>query len=188
MTELAALSPVFHTFIRTWLGTTLVAATSKGLAAVLLGEDRDALIADLTRLFRARPTQAVSRETESMKAAADAVEQAFDNPAEPFDFPFDLQGTDFQRRVWQGLLEIPPGTTVTYSDLAAAVTDVKAVRAVAAACGANPVSVIIPCHRVIGRNGQLTGYYWGVETKRRLLAAEARFAGDLFSGLASQPK
>ncbi len=93
-----------------------------------------------------------------------------------FDLPLDLRGTPFQRAVWQALLQIPPGRTCRYADIAARVGRPQAVRAVGAAVGRNPVSVIVPCHRVLGGDGSLTGYAGGLERKRALLALEA--AGD----------
>jgi AraC family transcriptional regulator of adaptative response/methylated-DNA-[protein]-cysteine methyltransferase len=86
--------------------------------------------------------------------------------------PLDLRGTAFQLRVWKALQQIPPGETRTYSGLAAQMGMPKATRAVARACALNRVSVLVPCHRVVGASGSLTGYRWGVERKRALLAAE----------------
>ena len=88
-----------------------------------------------------------------------------------------MRGTVFQRQVWAALQEIPAGTTVTYSQLAAAIGRPTATRAVAAACGANPTAVVVPCHRVIGADGSLTGYRWGVERKRALLDREGAVHG-----------
>ena len=86
--------------------------------------------------------------------------------------PLDVRGTVFQRQVWAALRGIPRGSTVTYSQLAAAIGRPTATRAVAAACGANPTAVVVPCHRVIGADGSLTGYRWGVERKQALLDRE----------------
>ncbi|WP_228282812.1 methylated-DNA--[protein]-cysteine S-methyltransferase [Brevibacterium atlanticum] len=90
-----------------------------------------------------------------------------------FDLPLAPHGTEFQRSVWQGLLEIPYGSTANYGELAEAVGRPKAARAVGAANGKNPISIIVPCHRVIGANGSLTGYAWGEDKKRRLLTLES---------------
>jgi AraC family transcriptional regulator of adaptative response/methylated-DNA-[protein]-cysteine methyltransferase len=87
-------------------------------------------------------------------------------------FPLDVRATAFQQRVWKALQAIPRGETRTYSGLAAELGDPKATRAVARACATNPVAVIVPCHRVVGKNGSLTGYRWGVERKRQLLELE----------------
>ena len=98
----------------------------------------------------------------------------FDKGDEAFDLPFDLRGTPFQRRVWQALLDIPAGGTCSYADIARVIGAPQALRAVGAAVGRNPVSVIVPCHRVLGSDGSLTGYAGGVERKQALLALEAR--------------
>jgi AraC family transcriptional regulator of adaptative response/methylated-DNA-[protein]-cysteine methyltransferase len=95
-----------------------------------------------------------------------------ESPALGLALPLDVRGTAFQERVWQALREIPPGATVSYAQVAARIGAPKAVRAVAQACGANRLAVAIPCHRVVRRDGDLSGYRWGVERKRELLARE----------------
>jgi AraC family transcriptional regulator of adaptative response/methylated-DNA-[protein]-cysteine methyltransferase len=97
-----------------------------------------------------------------------------EEPGAAHDLPLDLRGTAFQAQVWAALRKIPAGATVTYSELAKQLGRPSATRAVAQACGANPVAVAVPCHRVIGSTGQLTGYRWGVERKRTLLEKEKR--------------
>ncbi len=99
-----------------------------------------------------------------------------DQPVRGLDLPFelDLKGTAFQQRVWQALRQIPAGSTASYTDIAKRIGMPKAVRAVAQACGANPVAIGVPCHRVVKRDGALSGYRWGVERKRALLDREAR--------------
>jgi O-6-methylguanine DNA methyltransferase len=95
-------------------------------------------------------------------------------PNRDLDLPLDIRGTAFQRRVWETLRRIPPGATATYADIAKAIGSPAAVRAVGRACGSNPIALAIPCHRVVGSNGSLTGYRGGVERKRALLAKEAK--------------
>src|SRR5690606_8501649 len=95
-----------------------------------------------------------------------------ETPALGLDLPLDIRGTAFQERVWRALREIPPGSTVSYSDLAQRIGPPKAVRAVGSACGANCIAVAIPCHRVLRRDGDVSGYRWGVERKRALLERE----------------
>ena len=95
-------------------------------------------------------------------------------PAIGLDLPLDVRGTAFQQRVWQALREIPAGSTVSYTDIANRIGSPKAVRAVAGACAANALAVAIPCHRVVKRDGALSGYRWGVERKRTLLEREAK--------------
>jgi methylated-DNA-[protein]-cysteine S-methyltransferase len=102
------------------------------------------------------------------------LDEYFNKKREIFDLPLDLQGTDFQKRVWNELLKIPFGKTISYKELSLRLGDIKAIRAVAAANGANPVSIIVPCHRVIGSDGSLTGYAGGLWRKRWLLEHESK--------------
>ena len=102
-------------------------------------------------------------------------------PSLGLQLPLDVRGTAFQERVWQALREIPPGSTVSYAELAARIGSPKAVRAVGSACGANPLAVAIPCHRVLRSNGDLSGYRWGLERKRALLLREAQGQRDLLA-------
>ena len=95
-------------------------------------------------------------------------------PSLGLNLPLDLRGTAFQERVWQALREIPAGVTVSYADIAQRMGAPRAVRAVARACGANTIAVAIPCHRVVRRDGDISGYRWGVERKRELLRREAQ--------------
>lgn len=152
------------------LGHVLVAATDRGVCAIMLGDDS----AELERQLRDR-FSAASRivADDAMSQAVDAVAACVEHPARAIDLPLDIQGTVFQQRVWQALRDIRAGTTLTYSQLAQRLGLPRAVRAVAAACGANPVAVAIPCHRVVGSDGALRGYRWGPERKRALLALEA---------------
>ena len=94
-------------------------------------------------------------------------------PAQRLDLPLDIRGTAFQQRVWAALSAIPPGKTATYKEIARAIGQPSAVRAVAQACAKNPLAVAIPCHRVVRTDGDLSGYRWGVERKRELIAREA---------------
>jgi methylated-DNA-[protein]-cysteine S-methyltransferase len=96
-----------------------------------------------------------------------------------FEVPLDMQGTDFQKRVWQQLLTIPFGETRSYMQIAAAIGAEHAVRAVGAANGANPIAIVVPCHRVIGSSGKLTGYGGGLPLKKRLLELEGAWTAEL---------
>ena len=109
---------------------------------------------------------------ECREALVDAVVAVVDDPTCAQPLPLDMRGTVFQQRVWQALTRISPGETVSYGELAHRIGSPSAVRAVARACGANPLAVAIPCHRVVGADGSLTGYRWGVERKRQLLRRE----------------
>lgn len=153
------------------LGWVLVAATQTGLAAVELGDDPQAMTAD----FRTRFSAATAVEDDA--ALTRLVEQVvglIDGETTGADLPLDVRGTAFQQRVWEALRRIPAGEVRTYAAIAAEIGAPKAVRAVGAACGANPVAVVTPCHRVVGSSGKLTGYRWGVERKRALLDREGR--------------
>jgi AraC family transcriptional regulator of adaptative response/methylated-DNA-[protein]-cysteine methyltransferase len=152
------------------LGSILVAATGQGVCAILLGDDPDALVRDLEHRFP--KAQLVGGDADFEQTVAKAV-GLVESPRRGLDLPLDVRGTAFQQRVWQALREIPAGSTVTYAQVAARVGAPKAVRAVAQACAANAVAVAIPCHRVVRRDGGLSGYRWGVERKRALLDREA---------------
>jgi len=109
-----------------------------------------------------------------LRRAAQALQRYFAGKVADFDLPLDLHGTPFQRSVWQALLRIPAGRTCSYGEIAQAIGAPQAVRAVGAAVGRNPASLVVPCHRVLGRDGSLTGYAGGVERKQALLALEGR--------------
>lgn len=151
------------------LGALLVAASDKGVCAVFLGDDPEALVRDLQDRFRAAELVGADRAFEDWVARVVAL---VEDPATGLDLPLDLRGTAFQQRVWQALRAIPPGQTVSYAELARRIGHPGATRAVAAACGANPVAVAVPCHRVVRSDGGLSGYRWGVERKRALLERE----------------
>ena len=151
------------------LGAILVAQSERGVCAILLGDDPDALVRDLQDKFRRANLIGADREFEQLIAQVVGFIEA---PALGLDLPLDLRGTAFQERVWQALREIPPGSTASYAEIAQRIGLPKAVRAVAQACGANSLAVAIPCHRVVRSDGNLSGYRWGVERKRQLLALE----------------
>lgn len=162
------------------LGKVLVAATERGVCAVMLGENETELVAELERRFgsaefvTAEDRNAAAAWPASLAQWTDTVLAEMREPAGARELPLDLRGTAFQARVWAALREIPCGETRTYVQLAAALGNPKAVRAVAGACGANPVAVAVPCHRVIGSSGKLTGYRWGIHRKKALLEREAQ--------------
>ncbi len=156
------------------LGAILVAQSERGVCAIQLGDDPEALVRDLQDRFPRARLIGGDGDFERLVAQVVGFVEA---PQLGLDLPLDVRGTAFQQRVWQALREIPPGRTVSYADIARRIGAPKAVRAVAQACGANPVAVAIPCHRVIRRDGDLSGYRWGVERKRELLRREAETAG-----------
>ncbi len=153
------------------LGTVLVAQSQRGICAITLGDDPEFLLQDLQRRF---PQAELIGGDAGFERLVAQVVGLIEAPAIGLDLPLDIRGTAFQERVWQALREIPPGTTASYTDIAARIGAPKAVRAVAQACGANPVAVAIPCHRVVRSDGGISGYRWGVERKRALLRRERR--------------
>jgi AraC family transcriptional regulator of adaptative response/methylated-DNA-[protein]-cysteine methyltransferase len=163
-----------YTLADSSLGRLVVATTARGVCLVAFGESDAELIAGVSERF---PRATIAPAAGESAAWVEAVVRLVDSPAGPdsavaAELPLDVRGTVFQRQVWSALRAIPSGTTVTYSQLAGAIGRPTATRAVASACGANPTAVVVPCHRVIGADGSLTGYRWGVERKRELLDRE----------------
>jgi AraC family transcriptional regulator of adaptative response/methylated-DNA-[protein]-cysteine methyltransferase len=155
------------------LGRMLVAATPAGICAIAFGRDDAELIADLRQRFDKAQLVAAKGNTGWLAdAVAFVASQTTEHPLAA-TFPLDVRATAFQQRVWKALQQIPRGQTRSYAEIARELGKPSAARAVAAACGANPIALAVPCHRVIGRDGSLTGYRWGVERKRKLLAAES---------------
>jgi AraC family transcriptional regulator of adaptative response/methylated-DNA-[protein]-cysteine methyltransferase len=155
---------------QSYLGWVLVAATERGICAIEFGDMPD----DLINQLQSRFPQAQFREADS--TFTNWVEQVVDfveTPQRGFNLPLDIQGTAFQQRVWQILQTIPSGSTASYAAIAQQIGNPKAVRAVARACATNQLAVAIPCHRVVSSDGTLSGYRWGVDRKRALLAREA---------------
>jgi AraC family transcriptional regulator of adaptative response/methylated-DNA-[protein]-cysteine methyltransferase len=152
------------------LGAILVARSERGVCAISMGDDPDALARDLQDRFPQATLVGGDAEFEQWVARVIGFVEA---PGLGLDLPLDVRGTAFQQRVWQALRTIPPGETATYSDIAQRIGAPNATRAVAQACASNVLAVAIPCHRVVRRDGTLSGYRWGVERKRALLASEA---------------
>jgi AraC family transcriptional regulator, regulatory protein of adaptative response / methylated-DNA-[protein]-cysteine methyltransferase len=152
------------------LGSILVAATDRGVCAIWLGDDPEALLRDLQDRFPQAELIGADPAFEHLVARVIGFVEA---PALGLDLPLDIQGTAFQQRVWQALRQIPPGATASYAEIAQRLGVPQAARAVARACASNTIAVAIPCHRVVRRDGALSGYRWGVERKRLLLEREA---------------
>lgn len=152
------------------LGAILVAATDKGVCAIALGDDPEALVHDLRDRF---PAARLIENDSDFAATLSRVVALVDEPWTPVGLPLDIRGTAFQQRVWEILRAIPPGQTWTYTEVAVALGVPRAARAVARACAANPIAVAIPCHRVVRSDGTPSGYRWGAARKERLQAREA---------------
>ncbi|MGA7886012.1 MAG: bifunctional DNA-binding transcriptional regulator/O6-methylguanine-DNA methyltransferase Ada [Acidobacteriaceae bacterium] len=163
------------------LGRLLIAATERGLCSVILGTSERELVSQL----RAQFPQADIRPNQRLQPMLRQILTQFTPHPAALDLSLDLRATAFQMRVWEALRRIPRGETCSYAQLARAVGNPKAVRAVAGACAANPVAVVIPCHRVIGSDGSLTGYRWGSDRKAKLLKMEQR-AGKRTAGPATK--
>ena len=163
-----------YTIVKSPLGKVLVAATDRGVSAVYLGDAENALVTDLKEEY---PRAEISQARDSFQRCVREIVQRIEGKQPRMELPLDLQATAFQRRVWQELQRIPRGRTRTYSQVARSLGKPKAVRAVARACATNPVSIVVPCHRVIREDGALAGYRWGLSRKEQLLAQE-RAAGN----------
>ena len=161
---------VRYTIASTPLGQLLVAATTRGVCFVSLADDAPALEAALAREL---PAAALVRDDDALGAWVQAIVCHLSGAQATIELPLDVRATAFQQRVWQALLAIPYGATRTYGEVAAALGQPTAARAVARACATNPVALVVPCHRVVGEGGELRGYRWGVERKRQLLEHEA---------------
>jgi AraC family transcriptional regulator of adaptative response/methylated-DNA-[protein]-cysteine methyltransferase len=155
----------------TAVGRVLVAATERGVCAVTLGDDHAALVAGLRAEF---PGARVAEGGEAAARWLAAVVASLADGADLGEVPVDLRGTAFQQRVWRALREIPRGATSSYAEIARAIGRPGAARAVAGACAANRVALVVPCHRVVRGGGEPGGYRWGAARKRALLAGEAR--------------
>ena len=152
------------------LGAILVASSVKGVAAILLGDDPGALVRDLEDRFPKAKLVGGDSAYERLVAQVIGFVEA---PGRGLALPLDVRGTAFQHRVWMALREIPAGQTASYAAIAENIGSPRSVRAVAGACAANPLAVAIPCHRVVRQDGALSGYRWGVERKRELIARES---------------
>jgi AraC family transcriptional regulator of adaptative response/methylated-DNA-[protein]-cysteine methyltransferase len=158
-----------YTIAKSPLGKVLVAVTERGVSAVYLGDAQNKLVAELREEY---PRAKISPATGRVQSWVREIVQRIEGKPAQVDLPLDLQATAFQRRVWQELQNIPRGPTRTYSQVARALGRPKAVRAVARACATNPVSIVVPCHRVVREDGNLAGYRWGLTRKEQLLATE----------------
>jgi AraC family transcriptional regulator of adaptative response/methylated-DNA-[protein]-cysteine methyltransferase len=164
-----------YTVANSSIGKVLVAATTRGISAVYLGENQEKLVDALHKEY---PRAEIRRTRETNEPWLQEILHRIEGDAPSLDLPLDVQATAFQRRVWQELQKIPRGATRTYTQVARALGKPRSVRAVARACATNPVSIVVPCHRVIRTDGTLAGYRWGLQRKEKLLEREsARLRG-----------
>lgn len=160
---------IHYAFGSSRFGKIVVATTDRGICAILFGDSQKQLREDLEDRFS---RASLHHDRQAMQALVEEVVAGIENPSLAESLPLDVQGTAFQEKVWAALREIAPGSTASYSEVAMRIGQPSAARAVARACGANPVAVLVPCHRVVGASGKITGYRWGVDRKRRLLDHE----------------
>jgi AraC family transcriptional regulator of adaptative response/methylated-DNA-[protein]-cysteine methyltransferase len=161
---------ISYTLVSCPLGRLLLAATQRGVCAVCLGDQDDVLEAALAEEY---PAAELRRDDAGLGRWVGAIVNHLSGTQPHLDLPVDVRATAFQRRVWQELLAIPYGSTRSYREIAEALGQPTAARAVARACATNPVAVVIPCHRVVRGDGSLGGYRWGLGRKRSLLDQEA---------------
>lgn len=160
---------IHYTIASSPLGRLLVAATTRGISAVYLGDSDDHLEAALRKEY---PRANIERDRAGLEMWVSKIVDHLRGREPHLDLPTDVQATAFQRRVWEELRRIPYGTTKTYSQVASAIGRPRAVRAVARACATNPTSIVVPCHRVVRQDGNLSGYRWGIDRKRSLIDSE----------------
>jgi AraC family transcriptional regulator, regulatory protein of adaptative response / methylated-DNA-[protein]-cysteine methyltransferase len=166
---------IHYTIVGSPLGRLLVGATDRGISALYLGKDDGPLESSLRKEY---PRAEIRRDRNGLEGWVGKVLEHLRGREPNLDLPTDVQATAFQRRVWEELRKIPYGTTRTYSQVARAIGKPKAIRAVARACATNPVSVVVPCHRVVREDGNLAGYRWGLERKLALLQHESAASGE----------
>jgi AraC family transcriptional regulator, regulatory protein of adaptative response / methylated-DNA-[protein]-cysteine methyltransferase len=159
-----------YTVANSSLGKVLVGTTERGVSAVYLGEKEGPLVDALRKEY---PKAGIAKVSGTSEDWLKEILQRIEGSAPSMELPLDVKATAFQRRVWQELQKIPRGTTRTYTQVAKALGKPEAVRAVARACATNPVSIVVPCHRVVRMDGNLAGYRWGLERKGKLLEREA---------------
>jgi AraC family transcriptional regulator of adaptative response/methylated-DNA-[protein]-cysteine methyltransferase len=167
--------PIRFTVVNTGLGKLLVATTPRGICSVKFGDTEAALVTELKNEFGAAT---LNRDDEGLRTEAEELRQLVAAHKIPSGLAIDIRGTAFQRMVWKALRQIPRGETRSYAEVAASIGKPKSVRAVANACAANPVALLVPCHRVVQKSGSLAGYRWGVERKAALLRGEQAAGQD----------
>lgn len=168
-TSLKKNEPITYACGSSSLGVFLVAQSQKGICAILLGDNQDELIMELKGRF---PAADLQPSKDDISELLQQLVNLIDQPKQSLQLPLDIRGTLFQQKVWELLQQIPAGETRSYTQIAQALGSSKAIRAVASACAANALAVVIPCHRVVRSDGHLAGYRWGLERKKILLQRE----------------
>ncbi len=161
-----------YVIVKTSLGLLMVGATERGVCAVMLGEDSAFLESSLTKEYPAATFARSGASSTRLGGWVAEIVLGIEGERTRTNVPIDVQASAFQWKVWRELQKIPFGETRTYSEVAGAIGTPQAVRAVASACARNPVAIIVPCHRVVRRSGELAGYRWGIERKRNLIDKE----------------
>jgi AraC family transcriptional regulator of adaptative response/methylated-DNA-[protein]-cysteine methyltransferase len=159
-------------FISSSFGLILLGKSSSGIVALLLGDNETVLIEELQEKF---PSNQLIESTHTLKEELEHAAHFIENPHQGFHLPLDMRGTPFQKQVWQALKTIPFGQTSTYGHIAKQLGNPKSFRAVGSACALNHFAILIPCHRILRKDGDLSGFRWGIERKRALLAREGVF-------------
>ena len=152
------------------LGYVLVAQSNQGICSILLGESSDDVTQELQKCF---PSVKLTKSKSRLKNAISDIVQYVNNQKVNLDLKLDIRGTEFQQRVWDAISKIPLGSTASYAEIASKINSPNSVRAVANACASNVLAVVIPCHRVVRSNGDLSDYRWDLERKQKLLKKEA---------------
>lgn len=165
---------ISYTIVDCEFGRMLVAATERGICSVTFGDEDQKLISDLKAEY---PAADIKADDYNLSVIVSTILNHLSGKEPRLDLPLDLQATAFRLRVWEELRRIPYGETRSYSEVAAAIGQPTATRAVASACAANPVALVTPCHRVVREGGELSGYRWGIERKRKLLEKERDISG-----------
>jgi AraC family transcriptional regulator of adaptative response/methylated-DNA-[protein]-cysteine methyltransferase len=176
---------ISYTLVASPLGRLLVAATQRGISALYLGDNDAKLEAELAKEY---PNAEICRNRNGLQAWVRTLLAHLRGQEPNLEIPTDVQATAFQRRVWEELRRIPYGTTRTYTQIARAIGKPSAIRAVARACATNPVSVLVPCHRVVREDGKLAGYRWGLERKKSLQERERRLQAASKTNITSTPR
>ena len=167
---------IIYTIVPCQLGYLMVAATERGICRIGLGDSKTTLASELAAEF---PSASVERDEAALEASVTVLTDYVDGNSKILDLPLDIRATSFQRKVWEALRSIPYGSTRSYQEIATAIGQPSAARAVAQACSQNPVAMAIPCHRVMRQNGDLGGYRWGTERKEALLHREKEVVEDV---------